>query len=296
MKKSKCNCNGEFHAETAYKRLSEKYNDLIEIITDNLVEENRMSVGRSATPELSLSELLIRIIGGKKVLPGDYPDCCLVGKQNGNGTLEWFCTGVLIHPRIIVTAAHCYKSNFSYVVALDTINQNALSDAEIITVKKAIPHPSYSQTWKFNDISVLVLSKNANTPPVLLATSNEINAARRTTLVGFGNDDVYSTVGFGTKRDVTVDIISIRTSRQDNLDEDESRYDYESDLEFVAGGNGYDSCNGDSGGPAYIIVDGVRKLAGLTSRSTKGAVNPCGEGGIYSRIDAHVDFIKSLTP
>jgi hypothetical protein len=47
---------------------------------------------------------------------------------------------------------------------------------------------------------------------------------------------------------------------------------------------------------AMVIVDGIRKLAGLTSRATKGAINPCGEGGIYSRIDVHIDFINNLTP
>jgi endonuclease G len=89
---------------------------------------------------------------------------------------------------------------------------------------------------------------------------------------------------------------SLRRDVADNLDAEESKYDYESDLEFVAGGKGYDSCNGDSGGPAYIIVDGVRKVAGLTSRATRGATTACGQGGIYTRVDVHLNFIESLIP
>lgn len=262
----------------------------------NLSRENQRSIGRVESSGLSAAELLIRIVGGKKVQQGAYPECCLVGKRNNNGTQEWFCTGVLIHPRIVVTAAHCYDPSYSYVVALNTVNQNSLSDAEIITAKKAIPHAGYQQTRKFYDISVLVLSKSAVTAPVAVASTSEINRARATTLVGFGNEDVYSTIGFGVKREVTVDIISIRTSPNENMDTEESQFDYESDLEFVAGGNGYDSCNGDSGGPAYIMIGGTRKLAGLTSRATAGAINPCGEGGIYSRIDVHDTFIKNLMP
>ena len=62
----------------------------------------------------------------------------------------------------------------------------------------------------------------------------------------------------------------------------------------MAGGDGHDSCNGDSGGPAYILVDGGRKVAGLTSRATEGATNPCGEGGIYTRVDTQREFINGV--
>ena len=69
---------------------------------------------------------------------------------------------------------------------------------------------------------------------------------------------------------------------------------FEGDLEFVAGGAGFDSCNGDSGGPAYIDVAGQRVVAGLTSRGTETARNPCGEGGIYTRVDVHLNFIRNV--
>jgi endonuclease G len=78
------------------------------------------------------------------------------------------------------------------------------------------------------------------------------------------------------------------------LDKFEKKYGFESDYEFVAGGEGYDSCNGDSGGPAYIIVDGQRKVAGLTSRGIKSTFRPCGDGGIYTRPDAHKDFLDQI--
>jgi Trypsin len=53
----------------------------------------------------------------------------------------------------------------------------------------------------------------------------------------------------------------------------------EGGLEFYAGGDGKDSCDGDSGGPAFTRLEGGSlRLVGLVSR---GAEN-CGVGGIYS--------------
>jgi endonuclease G len=292
----KCNCTPEFDAESAYKRLRERHNELAEIFAQYLTNakiSDRKLFDESAQ---RISDVLPYIIGGVRVSEGEYPECCLVGYRNNNNSVSWFCTGVLVHPRIILTAGHCFKPGYSFTVALNAIHQDQLAYAEIIDVKKAVQHIGYQQTRKFNDITVLVLSRAALTPPVNIAATDEINSSESTRLVGFGNDHINNDWGFGIKRTVDVPITSIRRRLSDPLDADEIRYDFESDIEFVAGGNGYDSCKGDSGGPAYIYVNGSRKLAGLTSRATAGAVNKCGEGGIYTRVDMHLDFIQSLIP
>ena len=103
---------------------------------------------------------------------------------------------------------------------------------------------------------------------------------------------MLSTRGFGIKRKVTVPITHPATSGNPNADE--QLLGFEGDLEFVAGGGGFDSCNGDSGGPAYITVAGDRVVAGLTSRATETSRNPCGEGGIYTRTDVHRAFIRRI--
>jgi secreted trypsin-like serine protease len=66
--------------------------------------------------------------------------------------------------------------------------------------------------------------------------------------------------------------------------------------EFAAGAPflDRDSCNGDSGGPAYVQVDGEWHLAGATSRATASSLRPCGDGGIYTRIDAYEEWIRSV--
>jgi hypothetical protein len=60
---------------------------------------------------------------------------------------------------------------------------------------------------------------------------------------------------------------------------------------MAAGKEGKDSCNGDSGGPAYIKLDGKLLLAGVTSRGSE----VCGLYGIYTRPEAALDWIIANT-
>ena len=122
-----------------------------------------------------------------------------------------------------------------------------------------------------------------------MATTQEMQNAQDTTLVGFGHSNFNASSGFGLKRQVSVAI-----DQHLNINDAEAQLGFESDLEFTAGGNGRDTCNGDSGGPAYITANGVLKVAGLTSRPFRTFNQPCGEGGIYTRIDVHGDFIRGI--
>lgn len=272
--------------------LNRKYTELADMLGRTLEITAEDDAPRRAGEARAMAELLTRIVGGKPTAPGEFPECCLIGRESTIGTVSWFCTGVLVHPRVVLSAAHCVKSPvIPNVVALNAINFDRLDDAETVPVRRAVVHPSYVQTDPLNDIAVLVLRRGADTPPVPMATTEELRDARRTTLVGFGNDNVFSTRGFGIQRRVTVDIARHTGAA---LEKAEQQFEFESDLEFLAGGAGFDSCNGDSGGPAYIDVDDGRRVAGLTSRGIPDTVNPCGEGGLYTRVDVHRDFIGDV--
>ena len=134
---AKCNC-GE-----AIRRLSSKVSLLAECMSSYVRDE---SSERSLDSEMArMAAMLERIVGGRPVTPGAFPECCLVGQSAPNGTKSWFCTGVLIHKRIILTAAHCHqppspKVNF---VALRADNMNSLGSANLVSVRRAVANLAF---------------------------------------------------------------------------------------------------------------------------------------------------------
>jgi endonuclease G len=171
------------------------------------------------------------------------------------------------------------------------------TSARIVPVQLVEVHSGYRSQSHENDINLLILSEPANVPPVAIATFEQIRAATSARLVGFGYNDPTRPLGFGTKRQVDVPMAPIVTlAETESLSALEAQMGFHAAYEFVAGrkGLGLDTCNGDSGGPAYLSTLNGYVLAGLTSRATRSATLPCGDGGVYVRPDKYVDWINCV--
>jgi secreted trypsin-like serine protease len=135
-----------------------------------------------------------------------------------------------------------------------------------------------------NDIAVLVLERDVKgVKPRAIAKEIQTDSARYVRLVGFGATNSAGTEGYGIKREVDVPMASTACGAQG----DQVQYGCNGGIEFVAGKPflNLDSCNGDSGGPAYIWYESDWLLAGVTSRPTKNSKQACGDGGVYTRVD-----------
>jgi hypothetical protein len=217
-----------------------------------------------------------RLVGG--VPTDDYPDCVAVGNSS-----RWCCSGTLVAANVVVTAGHCHAGGCRDRVLVG----NDVNGAEtlVIGVSHSHSHPQYDRPSPAYDLCTLVLEDDVSLEPRRMADLEMLQAARSVRLAGYGNTDVDGSRGYGRRRIVDVPLAA-----------SDPKYGADPAVEFVAGAPflDRDSCNGDSGGPAYVWADGEWYLVGATSRATASRFRRCGDGGIYTYIPALTDWIRGV--
>jgi hypothetical protein len=227
----------------------------------------------------NLAQPEARIWGGVPVSAGAFPDCVAVGAANG-----FCCSGTLIGKNVVVTAAHCVAGECDFRIFIGD-NSNLTNKGKVFSVKKAVAHENYDDQTNRNDIAILILESDVtNVTPRRIVSTADADAATSLRAVGFG---VTQTGVFGVKSMVDVAVATCDCASPAA----QGKYGCHGGLEAVAGGNGYDSCNGDSGGPYYLVKGQDLFLVGATSRATKGHTG-CGDGGISTRVDKYLDWIR----
>ena len=192
----------------------------------------------------------------------------------------FLCSGTLIAPKIVVTAAHCVLPN-------DPPKQFGLgpktsSATEILNVVQAIPHPQYGQGnvdgWTVNvhDIAILVLDKAAQAQPMKYRTESiDGLTGAPVTFVGFGVTVPGNPTTTGTKMKVAGTIGKVAAQGFFN---------------YTSPANPKNTCTGDSGGPAVYSNGGVDEVISGVS----GGDEACAENGFNTRVDAHAAWIQQL--
>lgn len=171
------------------------------------------------------------------------------------------CTATLVRPDVLLTAGHCLRS----VTQPDQLRAWT-HDGRVVEAIDFGTHPDMCLDCGLDefDYGFVRLSTPVDVEPMPLLVDQEtwdetMYEGATVTVVGFGDVPELGTRGDRWKVEVRV------------------RHFTRSGDEFLAGGDGADSCSGDSGGPALVRTDDGWVQVGVTARGPL----DCGTGGYY---------------
>lgn len=182
------------------------------------------------------------------------------------------CSGTLIAPRIVLTAAHCV-TDAAFPDHLEVLFGASVSSEEawVLRVSHAELHPSYRRRGVGRDLALLVLADAVDSrivPPLPLNFQPRIavTVGAVVTVVGFGQSDAQDAVP-GHKRSGTARVAAVQ------------------DQSFRIVKGPALTCHGDSGGPVLMAAEGQEFVVGIATAGDPG----CLDYGDNLRVEASLE-------
>ena len=191
-----------------------------------------------------------------------------VGAQTG------YCSGVVVSPHVVLTAAHCSSLDAEYSIFLGADYNDASAKAlatNYVAVAEHHPHPDWNSTFNTNDIGVLITSAAMPATPVALNRDPIATAdiGKEIRIAGYGEPagNKMETMG---RRNVAVTTIAAVDSASLTV----------KGLPNI--------CLYDSGGPTFMTRSGTNVVAGIHYLID---ALTCDSKGFDVRVDKYTAFI-----